>query len=134
MKTEYIIEPRNDHLRAIITGKLEFDVGKEIFLKALEATVKHGLNKILVDLQSLQGELTFYERFEFSEFMAQQNREYILTKNIINKQLRIAFVGGSPIIDNRKFGETVAINRGLEFLSTTDINEAFEWLGLEPDI
>jgi hypothetical protein len=42
----------------------------------------------------------------------------------------VAYVGDEPLIDPARFGETVAVNRGALIKVTTDLNEAFAWLGV----
>jgi hypothetical protein len=132
MKAEFEVTPKNDYLLIKVSGAFDTIEGYDAFIKDIfESSGKHGIPNILVDARSLQGDLSVLERLEFSKFMAQEYIESIHSQKI--KQLRIAFVGTIPLIDTSRFGETVAANRGLKILSTTDINEAFEWFGLEAD-
>jgi hypothetical protein len=127
MNIEYQIQPKKDYLLIKVTGGFKYIEGQETFIKNIfEFGAKHSLTNILIDVRSLQGELSVLDRFMFSEIMSRQHLKFILTNK--NKPFRIAFVGSHPIIDTRKFGAIVAANRGLNILSTTDINKAFEWL------
>ena len=48
----------------------------------------------------------------------------------IISHVRFAFLGNYPIIDPGRFGETVAINRGLTLKVATDYKEALDWLSV----
>lgn len=63
------------------------------------------------------------DRFEFAEFFA----TYRLN-NASGKVNVIAVIGQEPIVHERKFGETVAINRFTNVRVFTDIVEGSKWL------
>jgi hypothetical protein len=43
---------------------------------------------------------------------------------------RFAVVGQEPLIDEERFGETVAVNRGINAKAATSLDEAISWLNL----
>jgi hypothetical protein len=63
------------------------------------------------------------ERFEMSEFLVGYTKEQNF-KNIG----QIAVIGNEPQIDKDRFGETVAVNRGLNIKAFTNWSDAIKWL------
>jgi len=45
---------------------------------------------------------------------------------------RFAYVMNEPLRDPRRYGETVAVNRGMTVKTFETIEEAFKWLELTP--
>ena len=126
------IEPKDAYLLVVVTGDFEIGKAKELSLQFLEACVTHKLSKVLIDIRPIQGNLTVMERWDYAIFMANQYLEHQIAGRLNN--LRLAYLGIQPVIDPKKLAETIAVNRGLNLKATTDLAEAFAWLGLEPDI
>ena len=77
------------------------------------------LNKVLVDLRSMEGNPNIFERFQL---------ELEISKTWGSK-LKVAYVA-KPGIINRVM-ENTAVNRGARVLGTPDMAEAFKWLEVE---
>lgn len=61
------------------------------------------------------------ERFKLGDAFSTIQRKY-------NPPICFAVVGDEPIIDPERFGETVAVNRGVLGKVFTDIDEAVAWV------
>ena len=116
MHIEIKLEP--DYLVAVVSGGFDHarlaDVLKDIFA----ASSKHGLRKILIDVRSLQGEISLMARYDLGRISAELQREPV----------RVAVVATENQIWPDRFAENVANNRGLKAKVTTTIAEAIEWL------
>ena len=77
--------------------------------------------KVLVDARVTQGSLSIMERFEYATRLAEHFRG-----------LKVAFVLHESLQDPGLFGESVAINRGGNIRVFTNLEEACEWLGINP--
>jgi hypothetical protein len=45
---------------------------------------------------------------------------------------RFAYVGSQPLVEPQRFGETVAVNRGINLKVFTEMKEALAWLEAQP--
>jgi hypothetical protein len=50
----------------------------------------------------------------------------------VSRNTRFACLGTEPMVDRGRFGETVAVNRGLKVKVTESLEEALRWLEIEP--
>lgn len=82
---------------------------------------KAGLGKVLVDARGVTGDLSTIERFEYGELIAE-----------LLSSFKVAFVLHRSLRDPSSFGEIVAVNRGADFKTFTEMNEACDWLGVTP--
>lgn len=123
------MEPRTAYLYAEVSGTFERESAQDVSAKILDACSQHGLSKVLVDLRTLSGSLTVIDRWDYSEFMAAEihNR---LNSGKLEKKVYLAYLG-DELIDPQKFGQIVATNRGINVKATTDVKDAFRWLGVE---
>jgi hypothetical protein len=93
------------------------DMSKDLLAVCADKKIK----KVLVDIQSLEGHLSFMESFEF-------NTHYfpnIRNRNIINK---CAVVDRKENEDENRLFETIAVNREYKLNIFLDFNEAVDWL------
>ena len=72
------------------------------------------------------------ERFNIAQSFTLKYFEEIKAGRV--SHIRFAYLGNYPMIDPNKFGETVAVNRGLTLKATTDLKEALDWLLVEPTL
>ena len=117
MHTE--IEPRPNHLHAVVSGTFEparlANMLKEIFA----ASTRHGLPKILIDISTLQGDISL---------MARYDRRLQKVAELQCEKVRLTIVGSKTQIWPDRFFENVANNRGVMTKVTLDMAEALEWL------
>ncbi len=88
----------------------------------VQAGEKHSMKLMLVDITGLmqfEG-IPVIERFEIAAYVGETQ----------TRGTRMAFLLSEKQMMPDKFGENVAVNRGGNVISTTDLNEALEWLGV----
>jgi hypothetical protein len=102
------------------------DEAKLHFLETMEALALHKLTNVLFDGRKVTGNPETMERFYYGEFAAQTVLEY--QKQTGSRTPRFAYVLKEPVLDPRKFGETVAVNRGMLIKVCDNLEEALEWL------
>ncbi len=123
------VERKGTYLYLTITGVYDLVSAKRITEQLFEACRSHGMPKGLVDIRSVEGEISTIERFEYAEFFVRCQRDYRTQEG---KLIRLACFGTEPFVDPDRFGLTVALNRGAILLVTTDIDEALKWLDVIP--
>jgi hypothetical protein len=122
MATETRAEIQNLYVHFLCKGQFEKKEMQAAFKESFEIAKQNNLNLILVDGFGLYGKPpTMFERYEMGVYVADLCREF-------GKPVQIAFAAEIPIVDPKRFGETVARNRGANGKVFTDLQEAKEWL------
>src|SRR5215470_16118815 len=98
---------------------------KRLFLEMLEAVAQYQAKKVLLDGRTLKGNPQDFERFLYSEFAAEETMRLVKEHGIFPQ---FAYVLKEPISDPRRFGENVAVNRGMNLKIFETLEDAFEWL------
>jgi len=124
------ITPNKDFLYVRIVGDFSLSEANDCIVNMAKTIATHKIFKLLVDCRDLQGELTTFERFEHSEFAAEEFKRILKPGKA--HTARLAYVGKSPLFDPGKFGETVAVNRGLNVKSFDTVKKALSWLKIDP--
>jgi hypothetical protein len=123
LSTEIILE--EGFIRIIAIGHYSLQNANNLFKLSIDSAMLHGKRNVLVDVTKVEGNIPFFDRFQFAEFLANYKAEHALTEVD-----RIAVVGEEPIVHSNRFGETVAVNRGVNLRVFTDMGEALAWLNL----
>jgi hypothetical protein len=124
LRTEIILE--EGHIRIMASGDYSLQNANSLFKLSIDSAMLHRKRNILIDVINVQGNIPFFDRFQFAEFLATYKAEHALTEVD-----RIAVVGEEPIVHSNRFGETVAVNRGVNLRVFTDMEEALKWLNLK---
>ena len=111
------IQPTAEYLYVLCRGVYTFAETLALYRRSVEAAVEHKLSKILIDARPVTGHPAMIERYQFAELLAELQRNFLPT-------LQIAVVGNEPLIDPGRFGEVVAVNRGVCAKATTDMDAA----------
>jgi len=111
-------------------GKFSLIEAKRTFLEMLEAVALHKTKKVLFDGRELAGKPETMERFYYGEFAA--NTVAGFADRGVSPATQFAYVLKEPVLDPRRFGETVASNRGMLVKAFDSPEDAREWLGLTP--
>jgi hypothetical protein len=122
------MRPDSDLLRVDATGDFSFEEAKRTFLEMMEAIALHRTTRVLVDGRTVKGNPEIMERFYYSEFAAQTVLQY-QTRSALRTP-RFAFVLREPVLDPGRFGETVAVNRGMLLKVCDNLEEALAWLSI----
>lgn len=116
-------------LRVRVTGVFSLSKANDCVVSIFEALAQHGLQKVLVDCRQLKGELTTLERFLHATFAVREMDRFADAG--VFRGTRFAYVGHEPLIDRNHFGETVAVNRGLNVKVSLNMREALKWLDVD---
>lgn len=123
MSIQYELQVRIDHVCVVCDGDYVFTDALRIIQIALETADRSTLSKILFDWRNVRGQLTTMQRYELAEQGAN-----LYAKMPAAGRILIAMVNNEETIDPERFGEEVAINRGVPVKVTTDMQEALDWL------
>ena len=127
MKLE--ICPESGFLRVAATGEFSLEEARRTFLEMLEAVALHKVGKVLFDGRGLAGEPEMMERFYYGSFAAREIAES-MRRGSLSGPTQIGYVLEEPILDPQKFGENVAVNRGMFIKVFDNLPDALGWLGI----
>ncbi len=100
------------------------------FLEMLEAVAQHKVKKVLFDGRELTGDPNTIERFYYGEFAAKAVMSF--ADRGVSPRIQFAYVVPAPMLDPERFGETVAVNRGMFVKAFDNLEDALRWLGIAP--
>lgn len=119
-------ELNEGYLHVFLEGDYESNLSMKAIQDVMNACVKHQSDKVLVDVRNLGGNMTAMDRFNIAQdFTAKYFKE---KKAGRISHVRFAYLGNYPLIDPNRFGETVAVNRGLTMKASTELKGALDWL------
>ena len=119
---------RSGVLHVGASGEFSLMEAKRTFVEMLEAVARNKVGKVLFDGRKLAGSPIVMERFYYGEFAAQSITEFI--DRGVSRATRFAYVLEVPMLDPGKFGETVAVNRGMLVKTFNNLDDALRWLGI----
>ena len=122
------VEIERQLLRATYVGEFSLTEGEATFHEILDAIVKDGLRNVLVDGRQITGDPAPLERFYYGRYVADAVNQTVNRTRI--EVPRFAYVLHPPMLDPNRFGETVAVNRGMRIKAFDDIKQAEWWLGI----
>ena len=126
MPPQYKLDVKKDYIHVTVSGTFCLSTYRSIIEVTLSKCIINKKSIILLDLRTSQGNISTYERFYLAVFFSNLSREHPFTFKV-----KIAVVGFPPLIDPNRFGETVALNRGINIKVTNDIDEAINWLQVD---
>ena len=129
MKLE--ICPESGFLRVGAVGEFSLEEASRTFLEMLEAVARHKVRKVLFDGRGLRGVAETMERFYYGEFAARAVVEFA-DRGMLSRSTQFGYVLEEPLLDRQKFGETVAVNRGMFVKTFDNLQDALAWLGVLP--
>ena len=83
------------------------------------------MEKVLIDGRSVTGDVRPIERFYYGDFCAKMAMKFVKEEKLAPK---FAYVLKLPILDPGRFGENVAVNRGMIVKMFDDPEAAMLWL------
>ena len=99
---------------------------KRNFLEMMEAVALHRSKQVLVDGRTITGNPKTIERFYYGEFVADAVAQH--QTRTPSAATRFAYLLKEPVLDPQKFGETVAVNRGMLVKVFDNLEQAIHWL------
>jgi len=124
------MRPDGDLLMVCAMGEFSLEEAKRIFLEMMEAVALHATKRVLLDGRTITGNPQTIERFFYSEFAAFTVAQY--RERGVAPATPFAYVLREPVLDPQKFGETVAVNRGMPVKVFDSLGEALKWLTKHP--
>ena len=118
-------------LKVDARGEFSLEEAKRAFLEMLEAVAQYQAEKLFFDGRNLKGEPASIERFFYGYFAAAETINLIGMKRM-RQAPQFAYVMNEPLRDPQRYGETVAVNRGMNVKTFETPEEAFEWLERPP--
>ena len=118
-------------LRVGTAGKFSLSAARRTFLEILEAIARHKARKVLFDGRGLVGKPETMERFYYGEFAARAIGEFA-DRGMLSRSTQFGYVLAHPVLDPERFGETVAVNRGMCVRAFDNLPDALEWLAIPP--
>lgn len=115
-----------EFLLAVATGHFSTEDARKTFLEILEAVDRYQAKKVLFDGSELVGEPTTMERFYYGDFVASEVSKLVYRRGC--SAPKFAYILKPPVLDRRKFGETVAVNRGMVVRTFESREDALTWL------
>ena len=107
------------------TGEFSLEEAKRAFVEMLLAVAQYRAEKILFDARNVKGNPHDMERFLYGEFAAEETVRLAKGRGI---RPRFAYVLITPLRDPTRYGETVAVNRGMKVKTFENPEAALEWL------
>lgn len=126
MGLQYKVESRKNYLLMSCKGVCEASMAGDFTNQIVNACQTYQPTKFLIDLRKLRGDMNTLERFNLSVLAAK--KYFIETTRGRIPKCRFALVGKRPLLDPDKFGESVAVNRGLNTHTFSDVKKAIAWL------
>jgi hypothetical protein len=118
-------------LRVIATGEFSLEEAERTFLEILAAVARHKAKKILLDGRAVRGEPKSIQRFLYGDFVAHAFMSYMMERPVPPAP-QFAYVLQEPVLDPQRFGETVAVNRGMWVKVFDNLEDALGWLRVAP--
>jgi hypothetical protein len=128
MSLEVDIIRHKEYLEVIVSGDYDMEEAIDEFSFVLSACKITGLSKVLIDFRKLHGEIYSIQKIVYSLQIVGQIKDYFASKG---KDLQFAYVGKTPQVSKYKPGLEIAEREGIHAITSIDINEAFEWLGVK---
>jgi hypothetical protein len=124
------LRPASGYLHVGARGEFSLPEAQQTFLDMLEAVAQHQVQKVLFDGRSLTGEPRTIERFYYGTFAAEAVVQCKARE--VSPATQFAYVLQAPVLDPQRFGETVAVNRGMFVQAFDNLDDALRWLGIAP--
>lgn len=118
-------------LKIEANGEYSLAEAKSAFVEMLQAVLQYQARKVLLDGRKVVGKPRQFERFLYGEFAANESMRIVNQHKIVP---RFAYVLHEPLRDPERFGEIVAVNRGMIVKTFETPDEAFQWLECPPPI
>jgi len=115
-------------LQVCAKGDFSLAEAKRTFIEMLEAVALNKVQKVLFDGRRLVGNPRTIERFYYGKFAAQSVAKF--ADRCVSRTTQFGYVLEVPVLDPERFGETVAVNRGMFVKTFDNLDDALGWLGI----
>jgi hypothetical protein len=111
-----------EFIQATATGVLDFAASEQALLDIVSRIQRPGDYEVLMDLRGAEVQLSMIERYELGTALANHPSM---------RQSKIALLVPMNEMDNARFLETVAHNRGVRVMAFTGFEQAITWLVMQ---
>ncbi len=129
MALTFKVETPPGYLLMTYEGTYESSLAGEFTDQILAVSKTYQPQKLLIDLRQVKGGMSALSRYNVSMMAAAKYFGAIITRKI--PKCRYAIVGSPPLVDSKKYEETVAVSQGVPVKVCTEMNEALAWLEVE---
>ena len=112
---------KGDYLMIEVTGTYTFKALIATIHEVAEHCRQEKLGKVLIDLRSVSGRPSNFERYQFG----------LEIVKVWGREIRAAIV--APVGMGTRMTENTAVNRGAQMKVTTSMEEALGWLELKQE-
>ncbi len=130
IKTSF--EMRLEYLRYIVEGPWDTLATIQAIRQMMEIAAEYSVRKVLVDGRLLTGNPSEKDRIDLSKAGAEKYSE--LVRSGAMGYTTIAFLMPTELMSPIKIGQTVANLQGVPVKTVSTLAEAFQWLGVRPDL
>lgn len=127
MAVDYEISVYRSHLSVTCRGDYDLNDFRGMLDETLKNAKTRKLSKILFDARQVAGKLTTMDFYWLGIMVSELIAEHVPSV------FQLAFVGDKSFLDPGRFGETVAKNRGVRGIVTSDLIKARDYLGVSRD-
>jgi hypothetical protein len=120
------ITTQPDCLHVTASGEFSLEKVQASFRDILDAVAQHGHKKVLFDGRKVSGEPTVMERFWYGEYVARCVTSFAARTGL--QAPKFAYVLIPPVLDPKRHGENVAVNRGMNVRAFDNLPDAMTWL------
>jgi len=121
-------EIRNGYLYIQVTGDFDYHQAVKNIPDTFRFCIENDVQKLLVDLRELRGENSLIGRYFFLDEVGSFHSHY---RDAGYPPMAVAFVGSDAFVSGGPYERDIAMLHDLELMTTSDINEAMRWLGVE---
>ena len=118
--------PGTEYLTAVFTGAFALEDAKRIFRETLVAAGGAKASRVLVDARAVTGAPSDADRDTYASYAAQAVAT--ARREQPGWDPRFAYVMHAPLRDPGRFGENVAVNRGMDVQTFEGLEAAVLWL------
>ena len=119
----------DDNLEVVVTGSYDMREAINRFPLVLSVVRFTGVSKVLIDFRDLAGIPAATEKILYAFGIQEHYEDYISAGG---HAIKVAYVGKEPIVNTFEPGLEVAQDTNMPFNLFTTIDEAYEWLGVNP--
>ena len=118
-------EPTQKYIFVHVTGKIDLEMSKQMFVKLLGICVEQKLFKVIVDYRDVEGFITIIDRLSYLEGIDSLHKAYL---NLGMPKLRIAYLAPRKL----DITESAITDRRSELtfdnMATHDLKAAEQWV------
>ncbi len=119
----------DDNLEVVVTGSYDMREAINRFPLVLSVVRFTGVSKVLIDFRDLAGIPAATEKILYAFGIQEHYEDYISAGG---HAIKVAYVGKEPTVSTFEPGLEVAQDTNMPFNLFTTIDEAYEWLGVNP--